>query len=254
MDNETLQKQVSKIVRRKPSSHTFISLVGKTTEVFLSSRKRKGCHWTMTCVYLVSNTWFYCDTLGSNPPSDLKKEVLEAINNIHCLPKKHFKKYFNCHMPSSANVYHHKCSSKCFKNIPFQTCGNVCGVIVAILAVVAQKIPNIWQDVIFSQTCTLPSGLNWLLEPTTYSDYLREVIISWLVEGETNVAFIENCLKSSRSPVLKVMEDIQPFMTNPIVANVAHSPVLNVLEDTQKSVTQPTVVEETQSYVTHSSV
>ena len=212
---------------------------------------------------LVSNSWFYCDTLGWNPPSDLKKEinrVLEAINNIHCSPKKHFKNYFNCHMPSSADVYHHKWSSKCFKNFPFQTCGNVCGVIVAILAVVAQKIPNIWQNVIISQTGTLPSGLKWLLEPTTYSDYLREVIISWFVKGETNVAFIENCLKNS--PVLKVMEDIEPFMGNPIVANVAqnipksvaHPPVLNVLEDPQQSMAQPTVEEETQSYVAHPSV
>ena len=124
------------------------------------------------------------------------------------------------------------------------TCGNVCGVIVAILAMVAQKIPNIWKNVILSQTCTPPSGLKWLLQPTTYSDYLREMIISWLVKGETNVAFIENCLKSSLSPVLKVMEDIQPFMTNPIVGNVAHSPVVNVLEDNQKSVAQPTIPEE----------
>ena len=88
MDNETLQKQVSKIVQTKPSSLTFISLLGKTTEVFLSSPKRKGCHWTMTYVDVVSNTWFYCDTLGWNPPSDLKKEinrVLEAIDNISSL-------------------------------------------------------------------------------------------------------------------------------------------------------------------------
>ena len=113
MDNETLQKQVSKIVQTKPSSLTFISLVGKTTEVFLGSPKRKGCHWAMTCVDVVSNTWFYCDTLGWNPPSDLKKEinrVLDAIDNIHCLPKKPFKKYLNCHVPSSTNVYNQNCS------------------------------------------------------------------------------------------------------------------------------------------------
>ena len=76
----------------------------------------------MTYVDVVSNTWFYCDTLGWNPPSDLKKEinrVLEAIDNIHCLPKKPFKKYFNCHVPSSTNVYHHNCSSKCFKKLSF---------------------------------------------------------------------------------------------------------------------------------------
>ena len=50
MNNETLHKQISKTVQRKPTSLTFISLVGKSNDVFLSSPKRKGCHWTMTYV------------------------------------------------------------------------------------------------------------------------------------------------------------------------------------------------------------
>jgi hypothetical protein len=177
MDAETLQKQVSKIVQSKPSSLTFVSRVGRSKEVFLSSPKRKGCHWTMTYVDLVSNSWFYCDTLGWNPPFDLKKEinrVLDAIDNIYCLLKKPYKKFFICHAPSSIYIHHHDCSSKCLKNFPFQTCGNVCGAIIAILAVVAQKVPNVWQKL--SPTGNLPSGLKWLLEPTTYSDYLRKLI------------------------------------------------------------------------------
>ena len=148
---------------------------------------------------------------------------------------------------------------------PFQTCGNVCGVIVAILAVVAQKVPNIWQNVILSQTRSLPSGLKWLLDPTTFSDYLREVIISWLVKGKTNVAFIENCVKSSRLPVLKDMEDMQQFVAHPTVGNVvednhqsvAHSTVGNIKEDNHQSVAYSTVgnvVEDNRHSVAHSTV
>jgi hypothetical protein len=279
MDAETLQKQVSKIVQSKPSSLTFDSHVGRSKEVFLSSPKRKGCHWTMTYLDLVSNSWFYCNTLGWNPPFNLKKEinrVLDAIDNIYCLPKKPYKKFFICHTPSSIYIHHHNCSSKCFKNFPFQTCGNVCGAIIAILAVVAQKVPNVWQKVILSPTGNLPSGLKWLLEPTTYSDYLRELIISWLVKGEIDVAFIENCLKDEvvqkiqdlvsatrpcesefveksmqsvahpHPPVLKVLHDAQHSVARlPVseienaLAPVVDPPAFNVLEDTQHSLARP---------------
>jgi hypothetical protein len=76
----------------------FISLVGKSNNVFLSSPKRKGCH-----VDLVSNTWFYCDTLGWNPPTNLKKEinrVLQAIDSKYFLTRMPYK-FFICHFPSS---------------------------------------------------------------------------------------------------------------------------------------------------------
>jgi hypothetical protein len=128
--------------------------------------------------------------------------------------------------------------------------------------------------VILSPTGNLPSGLKWLLEPTTYSDYLRELIISWLVKGEIDVAFIENCLKDevvqkiqdlvsatrpcesefveksmqsvARPPVLEVSDDAQHSVARPPVSEIENAlapvvdpPAFNVLEDTQHSLARP---------------
>jgi hypothetical protein len=137
-----------------------------------------------------------------------------------------YTKFFTCHFPSSTYGYHHNCSSKCFKNFPLQTCGNVCGAIVAILAVVAQKapdvwkngIPDVWKNGILLPTCNLPSSLKWLLDPTTYSDYLREVITSWLVKGQTDVSFIKTMLKKD-----DVFDEMQDSTPSPPAANVVVS-------------------------------
>lgn len=126
MDNVTLREYIRKL-EGTPKYLTFISLVGKSKEVFLSSPNRKGCHWTITYVDLVTNTWFYCDTLGWSPPSDLKKEInriLEAFYKVQNVCRKPFHGCVSCHVPCA--TYKHSCSSKCFQSFPLQTCETSC--------------------------------------------------------------------------------------------------------------------------------
>lgn len=74
----------------------------------------------------------------------------------------------------------HTCSTRCLRNIPLQTCMNVCGTAVAILAAIPAKAPSLWKNVFLIQKGVLPDSLKWLLSPTVHSDFLLSTMISWL--------------------------------------------------------------------------
>ena len=74
------------------------------------------------------------------------------------------------------------------KNLPIQTCPNVCGVIAAILGGIASAAPTLWRDVFLSDTAQMPNELKWLMFPSVYSDFLRCSLALWLVNGKVDLA------------------------------------------------------------------
>ena len=79
---------------------------------------------------------FYCDSLGQEKSSDLEKNPRDLIY----LPLDIKPSFIinECHVthPSNRHSSTHKCiESRCVPFFPLQRCGNVCGVIVSILAI-----------------------------------------------------------------------------------------------------------------------
>ena len=81
-------------------------------------------------------------------------------------------------------------SIRSLQNLPIQTCGNVCGVTVAILGGIASAAPNLWRGVFLSDIAEMPDELKWLLSPSIYSDFLRCSLVSWLVNGKVDLKAI----------------------------------------------------------------
>lgn len=84
----------------------------------------------------------------------------------------------------------HSCCNNCLKNIPVQTCANVCGVAAAVLAGIACVAPYLWTNVFLNRNAEIPTSFEWLLKPIVYSDFLRCSIISWLLTASINLSIL----------------------------------------------------------------
>ena len=156
----------------------FLVNVGRTksNQVYIDSKNRPGCHWTLVYIYLKSNKWYYCHTSCWGSP------VVTAIYQVVRMFPKPFAGIVEGHLEAngSTGTTAHTCSTRCLRNIPLQTCMNVCGAAVAILAAIPAKAPSLWKNVFLIQKGVLPDSLKWLLSPTVHSDFLRSTMISWL--------------------------------------------------------------------------
>lgn len=146
----------------------------KSNQVYISFLNRSGCHWTLLYVDPKSNKWYYCDTSCWGSPSNLKGAVSFIVTTIYqVLRVSPFAGIVECHVDvngsadSTANTH----SPTCLKNIPLQTCMNVCGAAVAILSAIAVKAPNLWRKIFLKRKGLLPISLKWLKSPTTHSNF-----------------------------------------------------------------------------------
>ena len=125
--------------RSKPTSLFFALNVGKDSSgnVFIASGSRSGCHWTMCHVDREKKKIVYGDSLAWSVPVALLPRLEQFIEHIYgeCLSD---YSVFECH--TSSNVFterEHKCGFSCASQYPLQTCSNICGVVVLIMAVYA---------------------------------------------------------------------------------------------------------------------
>ena len=187
--------------------------------MFFTTPTKEGCHWSILHIEFRGNKWTYCDTLGWETPVNLKSKVdsvlrifIEELNvlvkSMHSVKKEHS---FNM------NTYNeHECNKYCLPNIPLQTCQNVCGVISVIMTSLCVVSPHVWSCLISSDCTLLPEELHWLKHPTTYSDYLRTVLISWLINNEVNLENLgisQQVLEQAKklSPCSFVKKDRKPM-------------------------------------------
>ena len=147
-NEEKLQKE-SHFYGKQLRFITFIINVGgNIKETFLATPKKPGLHWTLLYVDTTQNKWFYCDTLGWAFPSDLTSTVNDTLKALSIeLPFaiKPVQGRFLAHKPQSMSRGSRQCKNTCFQNIPLQKCGNVCGVIVIVMAAISCISPTLWR-------------------------------------------------------------------------------------------------------------
>ena len=123
--NDDLQNYLSGKLSRSTKRVVFVVNVGRTksSQVYISSLNRPGCHWTLLYVNLKSNKWYYCDTRCWGSPSNLRGAVsfiVTAIYQVVRIPPKPFAGIVEAHgnANGSADSTVHTCSPTCLKNIP----------------------------------------------------------------------------------------------------------------------------------------
>eukprot|EP00794_Sanderia_malayensis_P013540 gene13540-14944_t len=241
------KKQLCKLVYEiegSPKYLLLVSNVGKSKETFLSTPSRKGCHWTFTFVDLEKKQWFYCDTLGWAAPNDLRSQVnsvtevfyeVKAITSRPFRGCRPFRGFINCHIPSKTG--NHACVSECFPNFPFQTCGNICGIIVIVLAGIAVRAPDLWKNVFLSRSNMIPDELEWLLDPSTHSDRLRVAVISWLLQGRIDVHAL-GISESVLNSIPLALTKQKPVSTNVYIPRTAKKEFPGTVSEQETSMEQ----------------
>ena len=180
----------------------FFSNVGKSAkgDVFVSTPRNPGNHWTLLVVDLAKNKWMYCDTSCWSMPTNLKAVVNPFVTAVYVeVLKERIKSpcvIAQSHVSGRSST--HICSKQCYKNIPLQTCSNVCGVGVIIIGGIISSAPELWENVFSKREDNLPRHFNWVINLSDNSDFLRITVISWLLKGSIDVSLIGiNQLKGS---------------------------------------------------------
>ena len=193
VDEQELPEYVNCNIRDGVKYVVLFANVGKNkrNEVFISKPWHQGNHWTLLYVNLTVNKWYYIDTSCWGMPENLKNAVAPFVTAIYeqgdMVPKP-VSGIVPAHIESFG--LSHSCCNTCLKNIPVQTCANVCGVAAAVLAGIACVAPYLWRNVFLNRNAEIPTSLEWLLKPTVYSDFLRCSIISWLLTDSINLSIL----------------------------------------------------------------
>ena len=194
--NETeLQRWTSTIRRGKQirSIVFIINVAGNIRETCVATPENPGCHWTLLYVDTVQNKWFYCDTLGWAVPTNLKSSVdsiLDGFSGVFPIFRKPANGRFIAHKPEGNGSGFHRCTESCFKNIPLQFCGNICGIIVVAMGAISCLSPTLWRSGFLDTKSSLPNEISWIANPTKHSSYLRRVLIHWLTAKDIDLQLL----------------------------------------------------------------
>ena len=134
-----------------------------------------------------SHVWYYRDSLGWQFPSNIDQLVtlLQQIQTMSGLTI--MCPNIRCellHDPSSRTIhYTHTCRDKCKFFYPRQTCSNVCGVVSTFMAALLLSHNSIaWPN-----SKAIPQPILLVQNATTYSDYLRRILIHWTINKQIDV-------------------------------------------------------------------
>lgn len=149
MLNELLQwddeniRQLIRDSRKNTKYITFFVNVGRSGTVFFGSPKRPGNHWTLLYIDLTINTWYYCDPYGWGQSKDMKAAVLPIVSLFYEETTLKLRPFKGCMEGPIRDGS--KQGTRSLRNLSIQTCGNVCGVTVAILGGIASVAPTLWR-------------------------------------------------------------------------------------------------------------
>ena len=187
---------LQKLVQTQNGKIKFISFIinvgGDIRKTFVATPSKPERHWTLLFIDTVENKWFYCDTLGWALPGKMNDIVVHILDDFSktTMIKKPVQGRFLAHKENRSRSTTHQCSNNCFRNIPLQTCGNICGVIATILAAVSGLDQALWRQGFLNQKVPLPEPIAWMLTPTAHEDYLRHILIHWLVAKQVDLKML----------------------------------------------------------------
>ena len=171
-----------------PSKLVFMLNVGLNgSEVFIA-RERSGCHFSIAVCEDDKEYVIYGDSLGWSIPHNL----LDLINRYtRIIFEKEFETIVECHVSAQTAKQVHICNTDCLNYYPLQKDGDVCGIVVSVIASIVSLSPVVW-DYITSVKKSTESRLPYyfIQEPTKYNKYLRSVLIVWFMKNFIDVEYV----------------------------------------------------------------
>ena len=143
-------------------------------------------HWVLVVVEIRPfKQILYCDTLAWKPPSDIIDVVNSYISHIPRIGKFDDTHLFLAHQPMATSRFGHMCDWRC-RNYPLQTCSDVCGVIVLIIAALEAVDRPLFQFFIG------PSEKSqvYLQRPSQHAYFLRRIIMHWFAESHIQINYV----------------------------------------------------------------
>ena len=84
----------------------------------------------------------------------------------------------------------HQCTNGCFKNVPLQSCGSVCRVIVVVMGAIRSLYPTLWRAGFLDPRAPVSNEFLWLRNPTLHSCFLRRVLIHWICSKDIDLQLL----------------------------------------------------------------
>lgn len=97
---------------------------------------------------------------------------------------------FIAHKPEGNQRGSHQCTNGCFKNVPLQSCGSVCGVIVVVMGAISSLYPTLWRAGFLDTRAPVSNEFLWLRNPTLHSCFLRRVLIHWICSKDIDLQLL----------------------------------------------------------------
>lgn len=119
----------------------------QAVKTFLGSDHQPGNHWTLCHVDANEKRIVYADSLGWAIPDNLLSKLDSYIKAINVDLNVADFIVSTTHNPNSKYPIRggHKCNHTCTWNYPLQTCSNICGIVVMVMARVACHHKELFQ-------------------------------------------------------------------------------------------------------------
>ena len=195
LNDVDLQRHARSVMRGKQiKAIVFIfNVAGGIKKTDVATPNKPGRHWSLLYIDAVENKWFYCDTLAWPPPTNINTTV-NAILNVLAMEFPVFRKpaqgRFIAHKPEGNQRGSHQCTNGCFKNVPLQSCGSVCGVIVVVMGAISSLYPTLWRAGFLDNRAPVCNEFLWLRNPTLHSCFLRRVLIHWISSKDIDLQLL----------------------------------------------------------------
>ena len=168
-----------------PSKFLFaLNVCRSENGTFLGSDECRGCHWALCHVDIEGKKIIYGDSLAWPFPDGLLCRVERVEKYIKAVNKDEDISNYSIDMmhdpqsrcPMSGN---HRCGASCACFYPLQTCSNICGIVVMVVAAIACYNFEFFKHISTKHNNAAIFPPVFLKTPTRFGKYLRLVVASW---------------------------------------------------------------------------
>ena len=174
----------------------------KDGTTYITNTEKQGSHWSLLVIDINNVTSYYCDSLGWPVPINIKGTVgcnLAIIEGDSGMSINNCLSSIRVVRPHS----NHTCTAICKGYYPWQSCSNMCGVIVMCMAAIISHHWDFWT----SWDCN--SILPLLSYPSKYHKELRLIVIFWLINEHIDTRIF---LDSKEQPLPSIQKRINTII------------------------------------------
>ena len=131
---------------------------------------------------------FYCDSLGGRLPIDFWEKILPSLGHLEKYHKTEpVKEHFNLTYSHSPLPGGHFCTT-CSEIYPLQRCATICGVVATLTMAIGSSNFEAFKCFATKEGISCyKDSLAYLRDITSNNDFLRSVLIKWLINSKIDI-------------------------------------------------------------------